>query len=202
MAYHGVKFKTEFVDKKIPKDPRLKELKYWCKKFHELKLAPPYKGGSYGNLSFRIKKGSNQFIITGTRIGLKDCLADNCFVRVSKVDLKKGIVYSHGAKDPSSESMLHFAIYKARPEVNAVFHGHCKAILCRAKKLKLCQTQKKEPYGTVKLVKSVLKALGRKKFIIMKGHGFIAMGKTPADAGRTAIEIHSLWEPGSHSEFA
>ena len=190
MAYHGVKFKTKLVDKKISKDSRLKELKYWCKKFHSLKLAPPYKGGSYGNLSFRIKKGSNQFIITGTKIGLKDCLADNCFVRVSKVDLKKGIVYSHGIKNPSSESMLHFSMYKARPEINAIFHGHSKEILRNARKLCLPVTMKKEPYGTLKLVKSVLDSLGDNNLIIMKGHGFLSLGKTMQKAGENLVNLY------------
>ena len=191
MAYHGVKFKTRLVDKKIPKDSRLKELKYWCKKFHDLKLAPPYKGGSYGNLSFRIKKGLNQFVITGTKIGLKDCLADNCFVRVSEVDLNKGIVYSHGVKFPSSESMLHFAVYKARPDANAVFHGHSKEILRNSKKLlHLPVTVKKEPYGTLKLVKSVLDSLGDNNLIIMKGHGFLSLGKTMQKAGKNLINLY------------
>jgi L-ribulose-5-phosphate 4-epimerase len=190
MAYKGVKFKIIRLDKKIPTGAKIKELKYWCRKFHDYNLAPPYEGGSYGNLSFRLKKGSNEFIITGSKIGLKDSLANKCFVRVSHVDLDKGIVYSHGIKEPSSESMLHFAIYQKRKDVNAVFHGHCSEILSHAKKLKFSQTGKKEPYGTLKLVKSVLKTLGNGNFIIMKGHGFISMGKTLKDSGSAAIKAY------------
>ena len=187
MAYDGVKFKTIRLDESIPKDLRLKKLKSWCGKFHDYNLAPPYKGGSYGNLSFRVKKNSDEFIITGSKIGLKDSLLNKCFVRVSDVDLNKGIVYSHGLKEPSSESMLHFAIYHKRKDVNAIFHGHCKEILYHANRSKFCCTSKKEPYGTVKLVKSVLKVLDNKNFIVMKEHGFIAMGKTIDDAGYIAL---------------
>ena len=187
MAYKGVKFKTVRLDKKIPVGSKVKELKYWCAKFHEYNLAPAYQGGSYGNLSFRIKKNSDEFIITGSKIGLKDSLANKSFARVSAVDLDKGIVYSHGAKKPSSESMLHFAIYNKRKDVNAIFHGHCKEILCSASRLKIAETSKKEPYGTLKLVKSVLKPLGKKNFIVMKGHGFISMGKAMSQAGRRAV---------------
>jgi ribulose-5-phosphate 4-epimerase/fuculose-1-phosphate aldolase len=190
MAYKGVKFKTVRLDKKVPTGRKIKELKYWCKKFHGYNLAPPYEGGSYGNLSFRARKGANEFIITGSKIGLKGALTNKCFVRVSHVDLDKGIVYSHGIKEPSSESMLHFAIYQKRKDVNAVFHGHCSEILNCAKKLKFSQTCKKEPYGTLKLAKSVLKTLGNKSFIIMKGHGFISMAKTLKGSGIAAIKAY------------
>jgi ribulose-5-phosphate 4-epimerase/fuculose-1-phosphate aldolase len=184
--YGEVKFKTVKLDNKIPKDAGLKELKYWCGIFHNYNLAPPYEGGSYGNLSFRVKKGRNEFIITGSKIGLKDTLTDKSFVMVSSVDLYKGIVYYHGAKKPSSESMLHFAVYDKRKDVNAVFHGHCSEIL----RLKICQTEKKEPYGTLKLVKSVLKTLRGNNFITMKGHGFISMGRTMNQAGKLALKVH------------
>lgn len=191
MTYHGVKFEVKAVDKNIPSGSRLKELKYWCRKFHDCNLAPAYKGGSYGNLSFRIRKGGNEFIITGSKIGLKDSLSDKCFVRVLKADLDKGVVYSRGAKEPSSESMLHYAIYKKRADVNAIFHGHCREILCSAGRLNMRQTRKKEPYGTLRLVNSVLESLGKEDFIIMKGHGFISMGKTMAQAGKRAINIYN-----------
>lgn len=191
MAYGGVKFKTVRLDKKAPSDPRLKELKYWCGKFHDYNLAPPYEGGSYGNLSFRVKKGSDEFIVTGSRIGLKDSLLNKCFVRVSRVDLDKGLVYSRGIKEPSSESLLHFAIYRKRKDVNAIFHGHSKEILCSAGKLKMRRTKTKEPYGTLKLVKSVLKILGNKNFVIIKGHGFISMGKTMSRSGREALKAYN-----------
>jgi len=191
MAYHGVKFKAKLIDKEIPKHKRLKELKYWCKKFHDYSLAPAYKGGSYGNLSFRVKKNSEEFVITGSKIGLKDFLPDRCFAMVSNVDLKKSIVYYHGMKKPSSESMLHFAIYRKRKDVNAIFHGHSNEILRFASRLNLCQTDKKEPYGTLKLVKGVLEKLGKKNFIIIKDHGFISMSKDLKNAGNLAIKAYN-----------
>jgi len=187
MAYHGVKFKVRTLDRHVPAGRGLKGLKYWCRKFHDYELAPPYEDGSYGNFSFRVRKGNDEFIITGSRIGLKGHLASRCFVRVSAVDLDKGIVYSHGIKKPSSESMLHYAIYRNRKDVNAIFHGHCEEILCQAEKQGFCQTRKKEPYGTLRLVKSVLNVLDNKNFIIIKGHGFISMAGTLRDAGRIAI---------------
>jgi len=190
MSYQGVKFRVEKVSADLPQDPRVKELKYWCKEFHRLNLAPPYDGGSYGNLSFRMQEGKDAFVITGSKIGLKEDLSDDCFVKVSSVDLSKGIVLAHGVKDPSSESMLHFAIYHQRKDVNAIFHGHSPKILKRADKLKIPKTKKERPYGTNELVFEVLKILDDKSFLVMKNHGFVSLGKTIKDAGELAREMH------------
>lgn len=184
MLYSGVKFKTKILSNKIPKDSRIKDLKYWCKLFHEKELAPPYKGGSYGNLSFRLKE--NEFVITTANTSLSKT-EDDCFAKVDFCDFKRGIVNAHGPKNPSSESMVHYAIYKKRKDVNAVFHGHCDKILLNSKKLKIPETKKEEPYGTVELVDSILNILDDNNFLIMKNHGFLAFGKTIKEAGELTL---------------
>ncbi len=192
MAHQGVKFRTEIISEIIPKDPRIKGLKYWCKVFHRYNLTPPHKSGSCGNLSFRLEDGKDSFIVTGSRIGLKDALPDNCFVKVSSVDLEKGIVRAHGTKEPSSESMLHFAIYCRRKDVNAIFHGHSQEILsCVNKsKIKIPETKREEPYGSIELLQSVLEVLDNEYFLAMKKHGFISLGRTMKEAGEFALQIY------------
>jgi len=185
-----VKFRTEIIGRKVPKDPRIEELKYWCSEFHRLNLAPLYKGGSLGNLSFRLKKCEDSFIITASRIGLKDKLSEDCFVTVHSCDLEKGIVFAHGTREPSSESRLHFAIYNQREDVNAVFHGHSREILSCADKLKVPETKQKAPYGSMKLVQSALELLGYKFFLVLKGHGFISLGKTMKEAGELTLQMY------------
>ncbi len=167
MVYEGVKFKTKMIGKKPPNDPRLKELKYWCKVFHDKSLAPPYKGGSYGNLSFRLKKGQDKFIITASSSDLNKSNTNDKFVTIQKVDLKAEKVYAIGLRKPSSETMIHAAIYHARPEVNAIFHGHCDKISKNAKKLGIPITSKEEPYGTIQLVNRVLEILDNNYFLKM-----------------------------------
>ena len=83
--YKGVKFTTELQQNEIPAIPELDELRHWCKIFHDKELAPPYPWGSYGNLSFRLKKESNEFVITGSCIGLKDDIKNDCFVKVKRL---------------------------------------------------------------------------------------------------------------------
>lgn len=190
MPYHGIKFTNKITSSEVPRYPkkRIEELKYWCRQFHLHNFTPSYRGGSCGNLSFRMRAGNDSFVITGSRIGLKDSLSDDCFVKVSDVDLEKGIVYSQGKREPSSESMLHFAIYRQRKDINAVFHGHSKEIL--ACKIKLPETKKETPYGTVELVNSVLDVLNGNFFLIMKNHGFISLGKTTKEAGKLSLETY------------
>jgi len=117
-GYVGVKFRIENEGNEIPDDFRLDSLKKWCGVFDKNNFAPPYDGGSSGNLSFRLNKGDDAFVITGTATSLKEAyIFDDRFVTVPRVDLKSRIVYSRGMRDPSSESMIHYAIYKNRKDV-------------------------------------------------------------------------------------
>ena len=189
--YEGVKFSTIFTGDDIPNDERLTQIKHWAKIFHQRDLAPSDEIGSAGNLSFRIKKGENRFIITRTKLQLKDSLTNDCFVEVTNCDLEKGTVYAKGLHEPSSESRLHYAIYQQRPNVHAVFHGHSEEILVMAENLKLPETAKFEEYGTIELINSVTKVLGKQSFIIMKDHGFLSIAETIAEAGYLTLRVHN-----------
>jgi ribulose-5-phosphate 4-epimerase/fuculose-1-phosphate aldolase len=188
----GVKFATEFLSAVVPSDGRLEELKTWCAEFHRRNFAPPYGEFSQGNLSFRIRPDEDAFIISGSQVGWKDRLTDDKFVTVHGCDLEKGIVSATGTRDPSSESMLHYAIYRARKDVQAVFHGHSREILKCVNKLTLSETREKAPYGSIELVRSVLEVLGNANFILIRKHGFISLGETMKEAGERAIETHRL----------
>jgi len=187
----GVKFRVEFVSRAVPADARLEELKAWCAEFHRRNFAPPYGEFSQGNLSFRIRPGEDAFIITGSQVGWKDRLADDRFVTVHGCDMERGIVYASGARDPSSESMLHFAVYRARRDVQAVFHGHSREIL-RCAPADIPETLETQPYGSLELARGVIDVLGNADFVILKRHGFISLGRSMEEAGKRAIETHRL----------
>lgn len=180
------KFKTFLISKEIPTDPQLGELKYWADQFLKLGLAPDHGEGAFGNLSFRVKDG---FIITCTRFGKNDVDSPQAYVKVISVDYKDQVVKAQGQREPSSESMLHYAIYEQRPDVKAVFHGHYDAIL---NDKSLVHTKTQEKYGTIELVNSVLDVLGQNNFIVMTGHGFIALGKNMDEAGKRALSVCRL----------
>ncbi len=183
-GYAGVKFTTVYKQKAAPQHPDLGILKDWCRIFHDKGLAPPYPGGSYGNLSFRTQR--NSFIITGTCIGLKDTLGDDCFVEIHDCNTTAKEILITGIRPPSSETFMHFTIYQNRPDVQAIFHGHNQQITDNAASLNIPETASEVPYGTVELAESVLTILPGNDFLVIKKHGFVSMAASMALAGQQA----------------
>ncbi|MFA5098056.1 MAG: class II aldolase/adducin family protein [Candidatus Margulisiibacteriota bacterium] len=174
----------------VPDLDRMPELMNWCRRFQQSGLTPVYELGTLGNLSFRVKPWSeHHFVITGTKLGAKDRLTNDSFAEVVSCDEYNHIVYAHGTREPSSEVFLHYSIYQNRPDVCAIFHGHCDLILNAAQVLGIPQTAKEEPFGTLALARAVRYILGRENFVIMKNHGFISMGHDMDEAGRIAMDI-------------
>lgn len=187
--YSGVKFRTIFSGTMLPNDKRLNELVKWCHLFHDLNLAPPYPGGSFGNLSFRVRNASNSFVITGTAIGLKNNLSAEKFVFVRSCNKEEGIIYASGKNVPSSESFLHYMIYSHRPDVHTIFHGHSPEILKFCNKLSIPVTESTESYGTIQLAESVVKAISNTDFLVMRDHGFISIASDMQTAGGRALAM-------------
>lgn len=186
--YSGVKFRTFFLGREAPHDQRIAELITWCKRFDDYGLLPVVEGRSMGNLSFRTRSDSKEFIITASGLGPKDSLTPECFVRVVGCDLEKFVVYAYGLREPSSETMLHYRIYELRQDVNAIFHGHDKRIVQRAEAMSLVVTRRRCPYGSLELIKSVEEVLGMNNFIVLKHHGFLSLGQSMREAGLRALE--------------
>ena len=194
MSYEGVKYQLIRTGNQIPEHPWLGELQKWCSIFDEQNLAPFYEGGSYGNLSFRIKPGSDSFIITAANSSLKESTTNDKFYKISKVDADHLKLYASGSaeKNPSSEAMLHDAIYKQRTEVMAILHGHCEAITKNTIKIGIATTHEFVESGTSKIIESVLEVLDQHNFIEIKDHGFLSLGKTIDEAGELAIKMMKM----------
>ena len=179
-----IRFNTVFVSNKILSDPKIDELKEWSKKFQKNGLTPEVGGNYTGNLSFRSKEG---VVITTSGLKNKEKLTDNCFVYMKDYNEKNNTFYIEGKKQPSSELIMHYLIYKTCEDINAVFHGHNDVIVKNAKKLKLPITGKEYEWGTIQLAKEVLKVLGDNKLVVLKNHGFVSLGKTMKEAGELAL---------------
>lgn len=193
------KFNTIFKSQRIPNDLRIQELGEWLKKLSQAGVLPDYGTGAFGNLSFRLEKGTrqkalgtseargmNSFIITAS--GLKSSEPEN-FVKVLHGDCASFSVEVEGVKKPSSESLLHLAIYQARPDINVIFHGHNDYLLKAAADLGLSCTSKEEPFGSLELIDRVLEIISQNNFLIMKNHGFLSLGKTLDDAGSQILKF-------------
>lgn len=182
-------FRTVKIRREPPQNEKIGELRYWCDRFHDLGLAPVYQGRSLGNLSFRVREGESTFVITASALTLKQDLPAEAFVSVYGTTDGGKAVLAGGTQDPSSESLLHFHVYETRREVMAVFHGHSREILKKADLLGLPVTETAEPFGSMKLVQSVLRVLGNHSFLILRKHGFLSMGRTMRDAGEQAEAV-------------
>lgn len=186
-----VKFTIEFESRDVPHDERISHLIRWCTRFNEVGLTPSSREGdrSLGNLSFRLHDDSPEFIITASMLTSKENLTPNDFVKVHHSDPRRKVVVVSGAKDPSSESMMHYQIYARRNDIGAVFHGHDMAIIENAAALGLPETAREERSGTPELLNEVMKILRNENFIVMKNHGFLSLGRTMEDAGLQALQI-------------
>lgn len=75
--------------------------------------------GASGNVSRRIRTpGSDLVAVTASRVPYARFSLDDVLV----VDFEVDPVYGDGV--PSSESLAHLAVYRARPDVGAVIHTH------------------------------------------------------------------------------
>jgi ribulose-5-phosphate 4-epimerase/fuculose-1-phosphate aldolase len=179
-----IRFNTVFISDKIPFDSKVKELKKWSEIFQKEGLTPKIQKNYTGNLSFRHKTG---FMITASGLKNKENLTDDCFVYVKNYDKKSNTFYLEGKINPSSESIMHYLIYKIYNEINAVFHGHNDSILNNASKLDLPITEKEYAPGTMNLAKEVVKVIENQKLIILKNHGFVSLGETMKEAGELTL---------------
>lgn len=166
-------------------------LAHWCEVFDAEGLAPVEGGASAGNLSFRTPRG---FVITATRSQLKAGLSWRDFVEVVREDWHAYELHVLGERVPSSDAFLHARIYSTRRDVGAVFHGHDDLVLAHAdalaRDLRIVSTPEAMLFGTRQDAIETARALGEADYIIRKGHGFVAVGRTLDLAGERALLVH------------
>jgi len=156
--------------------------------------------GRSGNISIRVP-GVNHVLITPSGLVKSRLNTDDIVV----VDLNGSIV--EGARKPSSEINLHLAIYRARPEVNAVIHAHTiyatalavarrplpviieEAVLVLGGDVRVAEFA---PYGTTQLAENVVRALEGRKTVLLANHGVVAVGGNLEEALESLILTERL----------
>lgn len=165
--------------------------------------------GSTGNLSWRdlpATAGSAAMWITPTGMGAADIGADD-FVHLTIEGTADGS--ARGRWQPSSEWHFHRAIYRARPDLNAVVHVH--SVHATA----LASLRRELPpfhymvavaggdsvpcvpyhlFGTEALSQAVAAALANRNACLLANHGLVAAGATLAQAMKITLEIEALCE--------
>lgn len=144
---------------------------------------------SDGNLSCRV--APNQVLITASGTYLGDLTADD-FVRMTL----EGRPVAGGRK-PSSESPLHLAVYRARPDVQAVCHAHpptATAFSFAGASMATCiipevvltlGTIPTAPYatpGSDEGPRAIAGLIGDHDAILLERHGVVTAGKDVKDA--------------------
>lgn len=112
-----------------------------------------------------------------------------------------------GSRKPSSEAPFHAAIYRARPDAQAIVHTHS------PKATALSATRRGIPafhymialaggpdircadyatFGTEELAENAVRALEGRKAVLLANHGVIAIGASLAGAHVLAAEVENL----------
>ncbi|MDA8793927.1 class II aldolase/adducin family protein [Bacteriovoracaceae bacterium] len=192
-----IKFNYELIPAPPIELHEYQELENWRKKLFKLKLIGEYpiEKVGYGNISKRTDHSPNSFLITGSQTGHHKDLKGDHYTLILNADLQKQNVTAKGPIKPSSESLTHFAIYKASLEIKYVFHAHSAAIwkYMVEHNNDFDQTSENIGYGTLEMAEQVQSLIGNKTYgtIVMKGHqdGIIAYAKTPEECGSLLIDL-------------
>lgn len=188
--YHGVKFSYQATGSCFQFDNRLADLNSWAWIFSQLGLTPVHSAGAFGNHSFRATELS--FIITKTgMIPSEECTEEN-FCAIDQFDAARNHFTGRGYHVPSSESYLHYCLYRSRPEIAAILHGHCELLNRLAPQMGIPTTACFEPYGSPALAHSaVVIAQENTDFFILKEHGFVSIGRTIGEAGQHTLKVYT-----------
>jgi hypothetical protein len=189
--YQGIKFKCLSLDANFNWDERLTDLDRWVYIFAELGLAPVHPAGAYGNHS--IRAGESSFFITRSGMTPQPEMDVHNYCLVEGYDRKEEVFFVRGRFNPSSESLLHHMIYRDFPDVDAIMHGHSSLLNHYALSLDIPITPERYPYGTVALARSAVDLLSpQAPVIILKEHGFVAMGDSVATTARKVLDLYAI----------
>jgi ribulose-5-phosphate 4-epimerase/fuculose-1-phosphate aldolase len=162
--YEGVKFRIVSVERVPPKDAVAAFLRL------DKSLAAfihPQK--NEGNLSIRVEGG---FLIKRTGAKLTTCVARDAIlvlgVEGDEVRAAGGV--------PSSESRMHWEIYRRRQDAGAILHFHDDALLASAPGPEVGPFH----YGTPELADAVGLAAGDSDIIKIRNHGLVIVAKDGA----------------------
>jgi len=179
-VFEGFKEKNKFLDQSIKKFK--KEIVSTCKRL----LNDGYVIGSAGNVSIRVKRGDEEFVlITPSNVNYEEMEPDDILI----INLEGKVL--EGERNPSVEKHLHLGIYKEREDVNAIIHSHgIYSTILSTLKLSLPPAMEElVPYlggevlcaeygeaGSEELADNVKKSLEDRNAVILANHGSLCCG--------------------------
>jgi len=185
-GYVGVKFRAVRCSEELP--PERAGFYGIFKRTSERLKTHDMTPANGGNLSVRHKSG---FFISasGSNLG---CFEENEIIFVERCRVESEQVFYYGPANPSSESMMHWLIYKNRPEAAAVIHAHDE-YATRSDLLagKIEESNREEPYGTIELANMAIETFKRaERIIVLKNHGYVAIGPDLDSTCDLVVDTH------------
>lgn len=155
-----------------------------------------YHGLGFGNISCRLRRSSDHFLISGSQTGRLPLLEPRHYALVSHCDPVHNSVRASGLTRPSSEAMTHGQLYQLDQTIGAVVHAHCPEIWDNAATLALPLTPRAATYGSPAMAEAVVSlfadpALRAKRLFVMGGHedGVVSFGRDLAEAAMVMIDV-------------
>jgi L-fuculose-phosphate aldolase len=151
-----------------------------------------------GNVSARTEGG---FLITPSGLPYAQTTPEDL------IELSLDGAVLSGTRKPSSEWPFHAAIYRARPEAQAIVHTHsprATALSCTRRgipafhyMIALCggadiRCADYATFGTPELAENAVRALEGRKAVLLANHGVIALGASLAGAHQIVAEVENL----------
>jgi ribulose-5-phosphate 4-epimerase/fuculose-1-phosphate aldolase len=183
-GYVGVKFKTVLLDTAVTfdTDDIYPLFQNNCNRLKQHGMTHQ----NAGNISIRHNGG---LIITTSGSNLGSIERDE-IVDVRKCSIEDSVVEYMGPTVPSSEAFMHSMIYHCSPDMNAIVHAHDPQTLTQAA-AEIDTTEKEVPYGTIELAHMACNTfLKADKIIVLKNHGYVAVGEDLDEAVNLVIATH------------
>ncbi len=149
-----------------------------------------------GNLSIRIAE--NRFLVTPSHVPYDKRQPED----VVLLDQEGNVLA--GQRRPTSETRMHLAVFKARPDVNAIVHAHplyCTMLAVMGEPLRpvldemlpylggVIEVTQFAPSGSAEIAAECVKSLGNRAAVLLANHGNLCVGKNMSRAFQTAKYI-------------
>jgi len=179
----------------------IESLNRWRRPLYDAGLIGHYEehGIGFGNLSVRAA-AQRQFIISGSQTGHLPDLGAEHYALVEDYDIDRNRVYSIGAREASSESMTHAAIYELDPEIGAVVHVHSEAMWAGLKG-SAATTDADVAFGTPEMAREFHRLFRETDFrktgiAVMAGHdsGLVSTGSNLQEAAERILAIDAKFK--------
>ena len=186
-------YKIKRIDYKEKPDRILaNNMVYWGRIMSSMKMVPYVDGkGWAGNIGFRKDKN---IWVTCSNCMINDIKLED-IIGITKVDKNIGF-FGHQTKKPTSEWEIYWEIFKQKPYINAILHGHDSLTLETAERLKgnypddVALTKSVTKSGSTEFRDEILEFVNPDSshiYLIGREHGFFALGKSFEEAGEIAL---------------